>query len=389
MIRLRIPGSALLVAAALAATPAGAQSLLSAYSLGYPLEPVDARGRALGGIAAGFQGPHFSLVNPAALSGLPVAGVSVTLQSDAFTPDGSTDGVSTETVTTARFPAIQAAFPFGSRLVASVGYAAVLDQSWESVIEDSLDIGGQRRFVRDRFVSRGGLSRFRVGAAYILVPRVDVGLGVDLYTGALRDSVSRAFPDGGLFPSATGTDYEYQGLGVSMGARYRGSALTVAAAVTAAGDLTATAGDSTVGSRSYALPLRLDAGATARVSQNALVAASFRWSGWSAADEALSQSGGARDVMHASGGLEYEGLGLAGRPLPVRVGVRWTQLPFAAGEGDLFSEERAITGGLGLVLGGGAAAVDFSAERGTRDGGDPLLSENFWRVSLSLSLLGR
>ncbi|HEX8318507.1 hypothetical protein [Longimicrobium sp.] len=386
MIRLRIPGSALLLAA-LAAAPAGAQSLLSAYSLGYPLEPVDARGRALGGIAAGFQGPHFSLVNPAALSGLPVAGVTLTLQSDAFTLDGSADRV-----TTARFPAIQAAFPFGSRLVASIGYAAVLDQSWEAVIEDSLDIAGQRRFVRDRFVSRGGLSRFRAGAAYILVPRLDVGVGLDLYTGALRDSVSRAFPDGGLFESATGTDYEYEGLGVSVGARYRGSAVTVAAAVTAAGDLTATAtaaGDSAVESRSYALPLKLDAGATARISQNALVAASFRWSGWSAADEALSQSGGARDVMHASGGLEYEGLGLAGRPLPVRVGVRWTQLPFAAGEGDQFSEERAITGGFGLVLGGGAAAADLSAERGTRDGGDPLLSENFWRVSLSLSLLGR
>ncbi|HEY7767188.1 hypothetical protein, partial [Longimicrobium sp.] len=144
-----------------------------------------------------------------------------------------------------------------------------------------------------------------------------------------------------------------------------------------------------VESRSYALPLKFDAGATARISQNALVAASFRWSGWSAAQESLSESGGARDVMHASGGLEYEGLGLAGRPLPVRVGVRWTQLPFAAGEGGQFSEERAITGGFGLVLGGGAAAADLSAERGTRDGGDPLLSENFWRVSLSLSLLGR
>jgi hypothetical protein len=383
MIRLRIPGAALLLAA-LAAAPAGAQSLLSAYSLGYPLEPIDSRARALGGITTGLPGPQFSLVNPAGLAGLPVAGVTVTFQSDAFTPDGSADRV-----TTARFPAIQAAFPIGPRFVASIGYAAVLDQSWESVIEDSLDIAGERRFVRDRFVSRGGLARFRAGAAYTLAPRLDVGLGVDLYTGALRDSVSRAFPDGGLFPSIVGTDYEYEGLGVSAGARYRGPAVTLAAAVTAAGDLTATAGDSTVESRAYGLPLRLDAGATARVSQNALVAASFRWSGWSAANEALAQSGGARDVMHASGGLEYEGLRLLGRPFPVRAGARWTQLPFAPGDGGEFPEERALTGGFGLVLGGGAASADLSAERGTRDGGDPLISENFWRVSLSLSLLGR
>ena len=383
MIRLRIPGAALLLAA-LAAAPAGAQSLLSAYSLGYPLEPIDSRARALGGITTGLPGPQFSLVNPAGLAGLPVAGVTVTFQSDAFTPDGSTDRV-----TTARFPAIQAAFPIGPKFVASIGYAAVLDQSWESVIEDSLDIAGERRFVRDRFVSRGGLARFRAGAAYALAPRLDVGLGLDLYTGALRDSVSRAFPDGGLFPSDVGTDYEYEGLGVSAGARYRGPAVTVAAAVTTAGDLTATAADSTVESRAYGLPLRLDAGATARVSQNALVAASFSWSGWYAADEALSPSGGARDVMHASGGVEYEGLRLLGRPFPVRGGVRWTQLPFAADDAGEFPEERAFTGGFGLVLGGGAASADLSAERGTRDGGDPLLSENFWRVSLSLSLLGR
>jgi long-subunit fatty acid transport protein len=383
MIRLRIQGAALLLAA-LAAAPAGAQSLLSASSLGYPLDPVDARARGLGGVGVGLPEPQLSLVNPAALAGLPAAGLSVTLQSDAFSQDAGAGQV-----TTARFPAIQAAFPIGPKFVASIGYAALLDQNWQSEIEDSLDVGGERRFVRDRFVSRGGLSRFRAGAAYTLVPRVDVGVGIDLYTGALRDTVSREFPDGGLFPAIVGTDYEYDGVGASVGARYRGPALTVSAAVTAAGDLTAEPADSAAEARTYALPLTLDAGASARVSQNALVAASFRWSRWSGANEALEQSGGARDVMQAGAGVEYEGLRLLGRPFPVRLGARWAQLPFSPSEALEFPQERALTGGFGLLLAGGAAAADVSVERGTRDGGDPVFDENFWRVSLSLRLLGR
>lgn len=382
MTRLRIPGAALLLAA-LAAAPAGAQSLLSARSLGYPLDPIDARARGLGNVAVGLPEPQLSLVNPAAQAGLPAAGLTVTVQSDAFTPDGQA-----EEITTARFPAIQAAFPIGQRFVASIGYAGVLDQSWQAMIEDSVDIGGERRFVQDRFSSRGGLSRFRAGASYSVVPRLDVGLGVDVYTGAVHDSVSRAFPDGGLFPSIIGTEYQYQGLGLSAGARYRGTAFSVSAAVTGGGDLTAEARDSAVESRSYALPLTVDAGGSARVAQNALVVAAFRWARWSSANEALEQSGGARDAMRVGGGVEYEGLRFLGRPFPVRLGARWAQLPFGDDEG-AFPEERAFTGGLGIVLGGGLATVDLSGERGTRDGGDPLFNENFWRVSFSLSLLGR
>jgi hypothetical protein len=42
-----------------------------------------------------------------------------------------------------------------------------------------------------------------------------------------------------------------------------------------------------------------------------------------------------------------------------------------------------------MVLGGGAASVDLSGERGWRGGDSAGIDESFWRVSLSLSLLGR
>ncbi len=90
--------------------------------------------------------------------------------------------------------------------------------------------------------------------------------------------------------------------------------------------------------------------------------------------------------MDVGGGVELEGLRLVGRPLPVRFGARLTQLPFAWA-GDDFADERALTAGAGIRFAGGAALLDLAGERGTRAGGT--LDESFWRVSLSLQLLGR
>jgi hypothetical protein len=384
MIRLRT-GAAVLAAALSLAGPAQAQSVLSARGLGFPLDPVDARARGLGGLTTGLAEPHFSLINPAAVAGLPAAGLSVTFQGDGIdsrSPDA------TQSFSTSRFPAIQAVFPFGPRFVGSLGYAGVLDQSWSASQVDSVDLAGERREVTDTFLSRGGTARFRIGGAYRLLDRVDVGLALDLYSGALRDSTRRTIS--GLDPDSIGTAYNWQGVGYSAGARWRGNALSVSAAVSGGGDLTAEAQDTTGVSKSYGMPLTADVGASARITQRALAAVSLRWAQWSAVDEALEGTEeNARDVMQLSGGLEYDGLRFAGRPLPVRLGGRFAQLPFRFDPDAEFADERAVTGGVGIVFGAGAAALNLSGELGQRGASSAGLVEDFWRVSLSLALLGR
>lgn len=385
MIRLRTGAALLAAALSLAAGRADAQSVLSARGLGFPLEPVDARARALGGLTTGISEPHFSLINPAAVAGLPAAGLSVTFQGDGITSE-SADAA--QDFTTSRFPAIQAVFPFGQRFVGSLGYAGVLDQNWSAAQLDSVDFAGERREVSDRFLSKGGTARFRVGGAYRVLDRLDVGAALDVYSGALRDSTIRAIS--GLDSAFSGTSYEWQGVGYSAGARWRGSALSVSAAVSGGADLTAEAQDSAGQSRSYGMPMTVDAGASARISQRALAAVSVRWAGWSATDEGLAgEEESARDVVQVSGGLEYDGLRFVGRPLPVRLGGRYAQLPFRWQADGEFADERAVTGGLGLIFGGGAAALELSGERGQRGDSSVGLVEDFWRVSLSLSLLGR
>jgi hypothetical protein len=254
---------------------------------------------------------------------------------------------------------------------------------------DSIDITGERLGVLDRFRSSGGVARLRAGTGYRVLPRLDVGAAVDVYSGALRDTVYRIFTGGGIASSVTGTTYEWQGVGFSAGARWRGNALSLSAAISGGGSLTAAAQDSGVASKDYSLPVQLDAGGSARIAQQTTLALAARGQGWCAANVEGASSGGARDATQVTGGIEYEALRFMGRPVPLRLGGRYAQLPFRFNDAGDFVDERAGTAGIGMVFGGGAAQLDLSGERGWRGGDAAGLDESFWRVSLSLSLLGR
>jgi hypothetical protein len=373
------------LAAFLAPGTAAGQSLLSARGLGYILEATDARSRGLGGITTGLPESRFSLENLAETAGLPVAGISATFHGDRITPAFRLgDGYETS-----RFPAIQVVFPFGERTVASIGYGAVLDQNWSVSRFDSLDLAGERRLVTDRFVSVGGVSRLRAGAGVRIHRRIDVGVGLDVYTGALRDSTVRMID--GLGGTVLGIDYRWRGLGGTAGARWRGDAVNVAAALSGGARLRAVpVVDTIAGEGSYAVPLRADVGASARIAQSALVAVSGRWTGWSATAGDVTPGLEVRDVYQGTAGVELEGLRLVGRPVPIRLGARLTQLPFAWGAAAAAPDhvdERALTAGVGIRFAGGAALMDVGTERGTRS--STAFDESFWRFSLSLSLLGR
>lgn len=383
---------ALAAAGAGSASPAAAQSLLASRGLGYPSQPVDARARGLGGVALGLPGYNLSLVNPAGLAGIPAPTLLVSVQPDHYSatlPGEESSG------STSRFPLIHAAFPIRERWTAGVGYGAFLDQNWAVERSDTLGLGGRRVPVTDRFVSRGGVGRFRVSGSYAASERLAFGAGVDLYSGAARDTLTRSLE--GLATAEYGQEWTYSGVGGSVGFGWvPAPALRLSAAVGAGGTLhVGTAGDTAASDRdrSYTLPLTLHAGASGRVSRGALVALSAEWSGWSTAGEELASVGGARDSWTVAGGVELdspdrEGTGTA---FPLRAGARHSTLPFrwgSAAEGNAFPTETALTAGFGARLAGGAALADVAGERGWRRGGDAF-DESYWRLTLSLTLLGR
>ena len=138
------------------AAPGAAQSLFSTGGLGLVADPQDARGSALGGTSLGFPGPELSWDNSAGAVGLAAAGLRVSFQLDGFEADFSDRNSSGST---ARFPLIMGAFPFGNRWAVTAGFAGFLDQNWAFEQADTLVVSGDSVPVLDRVSSEGGASR--------------------------------------------------------------------------------------------------------------------------------------------------------------------------------------------------------------------------------------
>jgi hypothetical protein len=370
-----------------AAGGAEAQSVLATRGLGFPLEPTEGRGAGLGGLGLGLPEPEISWANPAAAINLFAPGLVISYQYDNVTAQG-VEGVPEGS--TARFPLLLAAFPAGERFVIQAGYGSFLDQNWLVERPDTLVLGGDTVPIVDRFASEGGVARLRLGGAYEVLENVGVGVAVDLYTGAVERVQGRLFP-GEVEPGCCRVGWTYRGLGYTLGAQWSPAGSSgVAASLTHGGRLEATTADPLADEASYDLPLVARAGASGRIGQTLLAAVGGSWAGWSRLDEALAQQGGARDSWTVQGGLEWDGLLLRERPVPLRIGGRTGALPFRwdHGPGD-FLNERALTVGGGVVLAGGATRTDLALEFGDRGGDTAGVEESYWRLALSVKVLGR
>lgn len=380
--------AAVLALVALAAPGAArAQSLFGSRGLGLPASPSDARVAALGGLAVAFPDVAPSFVNPALVSGAVRRGVIAAMQ-PTFT-DVQVDGGS-DNVEATRFPAIEAFLPVGGRTVIAIGFGSFLDQNWgtrESVTEP---LGADTVDAVDVITSRGGIGQARATIGYSPSERVSFGVSGGLLTGSRIRRAQRTFesPTVPLQGYVSQTRVSYVAPALSAGAVWDPvDLLSVGASVSWYGTLKQTSDD--LGDRDIAMPLQLSIGANGQLAPDLTAIASARWSGWSAADADLSVE--ARDTWELGGGLEYTGISGVKRSFPLRLGARWSQVPFAFD--GVAPTEWALTGGLGARLAGTeeapAAMVNAALERGQRGSLEENgLHENFWRATISLSLFG-
>jgi hypothetical protein len=371
---------------------ADAQSALSLHGLGLPVEPMDARARALGGTAIGLSDGEISWVSPGSLFGLPAPAMVAAYQYDRFETTGGVDPAVSGT--TARFPFLFGAFPAGGRVVVFGGFGAFLDQNWRVATADTITFGSEDVPVIDISSSQGGVSRARLGATYLITEGLAVGGAIDLFTGSVDRVQGRVFP-GESNPACCRTSWNYQGQGFTGGVHWAPSPESgIALSASYGGKLEADPKIANAEPREYELPLMIRGGASARVGQNSLLAINGSWDGWSSLEGAEVADPGARDSWSVGGGLEWDGLRVRGNRLPLRLGARTADLPFrwqpgASGATADFADERAITGGAGLLLGAGTVRGDVSFEKGTRSGGASDFGESFWRVGFSIRVLGR
>lgn len=377
---------AALVAAPAVPGPAAAQSLLNSGGLGYPLDAVDSRSRALGGLGIGLFGAAVLPTDPAAAADLLVPEVTFTMQHSWIDLEGPAEPEAAG----ARFPLIGVAYPLSDLGMVTLTFGGVLDQRWELEREQDVTLGGETVGVTDRFISDGGVSAVRLGFARRISSNLALGVSAGRHTGDVRRRFIRSFDTlqvGATIPSfVRGGLWSYGGPTLTAGARFdAGAVLRMAGSVTWSGDLEAEPSEDTEGTRAvFSLPTEYRLGASGALTPTLRLVFGVHYADWAGTSDAEAER---RAILGVGGGLELDEIGLLGRALPIRLGYRRTDLPFSfVGEE---SSESVWTAGFGLGLldaGVSRARVDVSVESGDRSAGP--LSESFWRATFSVRVAG-
>lgn len=377
------------ILALLVAGPVRAQTPLTGTGLGYPMAPVDARAAGVGGAAGALPGGSLSARNPASLTSFQRLTLGFTLSPEAVDVDVS-ESAPAQSTGRSRFSVARVVVPFGEWRL-GVGFSPELDQDWRVTLEDTLSFGGERFPYRERRVSDGGLSSANLSLARSIGP-VSVGVGADRLTGSLERSFRRSFsPDtvagrgGGLSDVGAAASWAYGGwrlhggLGVDVGDVAR---LNVGGSV--AGDLEAEP-DGPGETRIYDYPAGLSASASVTPVEGLLVTGGGGWTGWSSVDGDLREAR-AEDVRWAGGGVELSDVEVGPLAVPLRLGARVRELPFARPGMDQVTE-RAVTGGFSVLGSGGMASIGVGVEVGTRgDVADAGIAEDFRRFHFTLQI---
>jgi hypothetical protein len=370
--------------------PLAAQSLFSSAGLGLPLEPVDARARALGNLGLGLSGGALLPSDPAAAARLQLpTGMLVAQPSWA----DASNGTETSYFHGTRFPLISAAYPFGGGMI-SVHVASLMDQDFRGSREGTVTLSGAPVVTRDLFEQEGAISSINVGFARMITGETAVGLTVGRYTGTVdRTLVRTVVPGAGesvVLPFVSAGSWTYAGYLVTGGVATRLiDVVDLSASATWSTSLDADPSETTTGgSGSFDMPLQLRLGASAALSPGLTLSASAARADWSGLADDLGTGSGARAIMAFGVGLELSQARLLGREAPLRLGFRRSDLPFSVNSEN--ATERIFSGGFGLALNQSGefllASLDLGLERGLRSEG--AFSENFWRATLSLRLAG-
>ena len=364
---------------------AGAQAGVSLLGLGRPEDPVDARIRALGGAGAVAHGRNYSLLNPAALSGVTSAGAFFGFATENRDVDGS---LARGSLRGTRFPVGQLVYPLGERWTAAVGFGGFLDQEWLVTFEDTLRLAEDTIPFTENRGSEGGISQLRAAAAWRLHERVSVGLGLDLYAGDVVRSVRRRFDDPNflLEPYQDEERWEYDAWGWTAGLVVRPiEELQIGGAFSWASSLTATR-DSATREQIFPMPVRAYGGVSWRIAPDVTWLLQVGFAEWSRAAPAL--GGAAKNTWSFGTGVEAP---LARRETAtyfVRAGYRRVSLPFTTG-GDQ-GREYAWSVGLGGALASGLVRADATYDIGKRgDLASVGIEESFRRFSFGLSVSQR
>ncbi|MGW8268028.1 MAG: hypothetical protein ACWGSQ_16795, partial [Longimicrobiales bacterium] len=270
------------------------------------------------------------------------------------------------------------------------------DQRWQAQEEGTEILDGVSTPVTNTFKSSGGIAALTLGWAQRVGRSLSVAISAGLHTGSVTRTYVREFDSPPLSTDEVtsftdGGKWQYRGLKLGVGAVWDPvPVLRLAGGVDWSGDLDAEPTADTKGdAASYAIPTVFRLGASGVLTPGLSLNVGMSYADWTApAGTGLEPETVAGGVWNLGGGIEWDLSGFGGRTIPLRLGLRRSDLPF------LFQEEKptefAYTGGLGVNLTQAdqfvLAAVDLAVERGSREAGD--FKEDFWKGTITFRVSG-
>lgn len=369
------------------ASGASGQSVLGTQGLGFPLEPLDGRSRALGSVGVALPGASLVPTDPASAARILFPSIQFTLQphwgSGSF-GDESLDSKAT------RFPLLGVAYPvqrFNATVFFTMG--GLFDQRWEATEEGTEEFLGTTVPITDSFRSEGGVTTFQLGWGQRIGEDLSIGVGVGARAGSVRRTFARvvdtAFVGVEVAPFREGKEWRYGGFSASLGIQWDAlEFLRLGGSVNWSGDLEANPVDDDDGETTvFDLPTEFRLGASGILTPRLAAVVGFSYADWQPSAGGLEAESVVGSVWSLGGGLEWAGPVMVSREFPIRLGFRRSGLPFVFdGENPV---ENVFSGGMGLNLVRAedvlVGSVDLGVERGTREAGS--LSESFWRGTVT------
>jgi hypothetical protein len=320
-----------------------------------------------------------SALNPGAVGeiGRLAAGITMSQSFRSYTAGDSTVSGLHET----RFP-----FGFfggritGTPLSFAVSYSTYAERTYDVRTSGTEIVRGDSLGISDRVVSDGAITDVRGALASRPWPFLEVGAAIHMLGGSSRLSVSRLFSDSAYLAFAEQKQLVFSGLGFSAGfVLHPMRRVELAASARVNGRLT-TREDSTSAGSSVQLPVAVSGGLRLLPFRGVSWSTTASWHSWSTAQSDLVSPGRAFDTWELASGIELNDHTTGVRGQPLRLGVRYRQLPFSNVATQ--PSELVLAAGSGWEFASRRAAFDFSVEHLVRSGGGA--DEHGWQLTVGI-----
>jgi len=255
--------------------------------------------------------------------------------------------------------------PMGPEWALGLSSATFLDRSSETSLVRRELVGLDSVNETELNKVLGAINDVRLALGWSGSPKVRLGVGVHVFSGSNRVTLSQLFPDSAKYSSTSQTArISFTGFAASAGLEFHPSrVIGFAIAGRKGGDLTAASSDTTIGRGR--LPDHYSASVSYDGITGANISARVAHDNWSSLSS-IGASVQGFDSWDYSFGGEASGPRVLQRGILMRAGARFRTLPFGF-NGEKVSET-SFMGGLGVPLAHERAGLDFAIQHAARSG---------------------